>query len=590
MEDIMGKDKKVLENIICENLNSDNWNRFCDENKWIDKGNLERVCRRYGFPDKNELTVVIENYYIDVAFRDVYYHYWSKAHFDWPRHCKRLFLFKNRHLEEEFYYSQKHKDLKEDFLGTIVVRPAYSSETDHTFGRTLLTPYKMSGDTGKEKPFLYLETSTYTFHLLGDTYSIDAFPFCSQDGVVMKCAETAIYEMCEFAAARDVMHSRILPSDIQRKLEARSPERILPSHGLYCNDISYLLMEFGFSPMIYAESINGDKVTDVFPYRKARIGSVSGSASEVGRESYGSKWDSEHITDLKKWFHYYVESGIPLLTITAPNQETIKHAALVIGHGKKRKSVNDCRIYRLGGLPCMDTAELYEDYIVQDDNQVPYVEEKMDRFTSKNNYKLDAFIVPLERHVFLEAASAVDICDVFIEQENLLIRQALKFIRDAYVQRQKTVSDYQMKADYDEFISGGNVDDDNPVTVRYFLTNSAEYKRYRIYKAETMEDKRFYAEIPMPKSVWIAEISSYKWYEEGYAFSEIVLDATASNRTQADSIILLRAAHFGVYRLPDETYEDFRKKMLENKCCSNLSAVFDIYSNYRGKEMTEVDS
>lgn len=577
-------------NIICKNLSSDNWDGFCEENKWIDKRNLEKVCKRYGFPDKNELTLVIENYYIDVAFRDAYYHYWSKAHFDWPRHCKRLFLFKNRHLEKEFYSSAVHKDLQEDFLGTIVVRPAYSSETDHTFGRTLLTPYKMSDDTGEEKPFLYLETSRYNFHLLGDIYSIDAFPFCSQDGVVMKCAETAIYEMCEYAAARDNIHSRILPSDIQRKLEARSPERVLPSHGLYCNDISYLLREFGFSPMIYADSINGEKVTDTSPYRKAKIGRISESVSELRMAYFDSTWDSEHVTDLRKWFHYYVESGLPLLTITAPNQETIKHAALVIGHGKKRRSVSECRIYRLGGLPCMDTAELYEDYIVQDDNQIPYVEEKMDRFTSKKNYKLDAFIVPLERHVFLEAASAVDICDVFIEQENELVRQALEFIKDAYDQKRKNVSDTQLKKDYEEFIAGGNVDDNNPVTVRYFLTNSAEYKRYRISRAETMEDKKFYAEIPMPKSVWIAEISAYAWYKEGYAFSEIVLDATASSRTQVDSIILLRAAHFGVYRLPNETYEDFREKMLENRCCSNLSAVFDIYSNYKSKEMTEMES
>ena len=48
------------------------------------------------------------------------------------------------------------------------------------------------------------------------------------------------------------MYARVLPSDIQEKLSHRISERILPSHGLYCNDISYILKEFGYSPMIYA--------------------------------------------------------------------------------------------------------------------------------------------------------------------------------------------------------------------------------------------------------------------------------------------------------------------------------------------------
>ena len=126
-------------------------------------------------------------------------------------------------------------ELNRDFLGTIVVRPAYSSETDHTFGRTLLNPYKMIiREEGREiHPFLYLETTEYTFHLLGNTYKTQAFPFSSQDGVAMKCAETSIYELCDFASASSALFAKVLPSDIHDKLKARLPERILPSHGLY---------------------------------------------------------------------------------------------------------------------------------------------------------------------------------------------------------------------------------------------------------------------------------------------------------------------------------------------------------------------
>lgn len=139
-----------------------------------------------------------------------------------------------------------------------------------------------------------------------------------------------------------------------------------------------------------------------------------------------------------------------------------------------QKPVSECEIYRLGGLSCGDTAELYEDYIVQDDNQIPYDVEKIDRFTWKKNYKLDAFIVPLERHVFLEGASAVDICDVFIEQENLIILQALQFIMKVYSERLGQETDEAVRQGYCDFIDGGKIDEDNLLTVKYFLTNSAE--------------------------------------------------------------------------------------------------------------------
>ena len=51
-----------------------------------------------------------------------------------------------------------------------------------------------------------------------------------------------------------------------------------------------------------------------------------------------------------------------------------------------------------------------------------------------------------------------------------------------------------------------------------------EYKKC----ADQEDNKKFYADVPMTKPVWIAEISTYKFYELWYAFAD-VLDATASN-------------------------------------------------------------
>lgn len=576
----------ISKNISLEILNSASWTQFISNNYWLDKDNFREICLRYGFPN-NSLTVVIENYYIDAAYRDVYYHYWSRSHFNWPRYCRRIFLFQNSHLQEEFFDSECRDGLNNDFLGTLVVRPAYSSETDHTFGRTLLNPYKMfvmDGEGQKVYPFVYLKTAEYKAHLLGNTYVTRAFPFSSQDGVAMKCAETAIYELCDYASASSALFAKVLPSDIQNKLRERLPERILPSHGLYCNDISYLLREFGFSPMIYAETGDSERAgseQERVEIQDLRIGLIStNTLSEEQIVLDEQTWDNQHTTDFKDWFHYYVESAIPVLTITAPNQEVNKHAMLVIGHGISRKSIDDCRIYQLGSLPCIDTAELYDDYIIQDDNQIPYSQEKMDRFTQLKNYKLAAYIVPLDRHVFLEASSAVSICDTVITEEGEMINEAVQYIISQYSSCADKERDTELRGQYLSLVDAMAVSEDNPITVRYYLVNSAEYKQFRISNGNATSDKKFYADVPMPKSVWIAEISTYKFYEMGYAFAEIVLDATASNLSKVNSLILLRTAHFGVYRLPCETYNDFKAKIEKNTQYMDLSPVFAMFSNF----------
>lgn len=579
--------EKISNNISLIVLDAENMQVFLSENQWLDKVSFEKICKRYEFPSRN-ITIVVEHYYIDPVYRDAYYNFWSKAHFNWPRYCKRLFLFHDAHDCGEFLNNDCYDQLNSDFLGTIVVRPSYSDATDHTFGRTLLNPYKMvlvTKDGEVTHPYKYLETAKYKFHLLGNIYTTRAFPFLSQDGVVMKCAETSVCVLCDYFSTLLARYGEVLPSHIQAKLKERLPERILPSHGLYCNDISFLLGKFGFSPMIYADMEDTERAEYGKLETKSfdtKIGSAGGENCSGDDYTIEQTWDNQHITGFKEWFHYYVESAIPILTITAPSQEVNKHAALVIGHGQAQKSVDDCTIYRLGSLPCIDTAELYESYIVQDDNQIPYAEERMDRFTQQGNYKLSAFVVPLDRHVFLEASSAINICDTFIAQEQKMISDAIDNIILKCREKVRKTRDRGDEAyeQYEYMTESMSVSEDNPVTIRYYLANSAEFKRYRIKNAEVLKDKVFYADVPMPKTVWVAEISTYKLYKQGYAFAEIVIDATASNRSRVKGIILLKVANLGVYRSLEETYNDFKSKLEKKDQYTDLVPIFSLFSNF----------
>lgn len=253
--------ERICENLLLKVLTQENIDEFLSNCDWLDKEHFRKICELYGLSEI-AITIIIDEYYIDVAYRDLYYNYWSKSHFNWPRSCRRLFLFQNEHSTDEFFKNESECSLNDDFLGTIVIRPSYSKETDHTFGRTILNPYKMSiynQDGRKIHPYIYLATAEYKVHLLGHIFKVSAFPFCSQDGVAMRCAETSIYALCDFYSTSSV-HARVLPSEIYKKLEQRLSERILPSHGLYCNDISYILREFKFSPLVYASISDAEAV------------------------------------------------------------------------------------------------------------------------------------------------------------------------------------------------------------------------------------------------------------------------------------------------------------------------------------------
>lgn len=285
-------------------------------------------------------------------------------------------------------------------------------------------------------------------------------------------------------------------------MKERLPERVLPSHGLYCNDISYLLREFGFSTMIYAEYEDRERAKSVEEDTDFRIGLISELLHDNTKIDE-SMWSLKHEQNLHKWFHYYIESAIPVLAITTPNRYENRHATLVIGHGIQKKELKECPSYKLGDLYCVDTADLYDHYIVQDDNQVPYRLEKYNKFTEKRNHKLEAFIVPLERHVFLEVSSAISIFDAFISYQSEMISDSIEAIKNQICTNKKSSPD-EDKEEYEKVIHCLSVGQDNPITIRYYLVKSADYKCYRISNSDDMNEKRFYADVSMPRSSWIA--------------------------------------------------------------------------------------
>lgn len=106
-----------------------------------------------------------------------------------------------------------------------------------------------------------------------------------------------------------------------------------------------------------------------------------------------------------------------------------------------------------------------------------------------------------------------------------------------------------------------------------------KYKKHGYYR--TNEEECF------AEANKILHIYGYPEMEKS-DFSEkvVVLDATASSKSKVNSIILLRTAHMGVYRLLSESYSDFEQKIAKDKYNADLSVAFALYSNF-GNQIPE---
>lgn len=580
---------------------------FCKETIYLNQELFTDICMLYGYP----LTVIWEQHYIDKMYRDAYYAYLSHLHFDIERYCQRLGIFRDEIPFETFFDSDNHSVLQEKCLGTIVIRPSYNRSSEYTLGRTLLNPYKL------KRPFRYIRTAEYKATICGQTYTIDAFPFSNQHGDVLRCAETSVWELMEYYGTRYENYSVILPSTILNWASEELPARSLPSDGLTYIQVSSLLKTFGFEPRIYerlAYNIESDK-----PSQEHESGQ-SAQVAEIGNED--SAVDSNDINQnpyfasieepeteleaeeeaakisarikersekaecereaiaksngklrripLHNLFHYYVESGIPLIMAICNRRENMYHSIIAIGHDErsprqmKRKNLQG-EIFKYGNLYMLDSASLYERYIVIDDNQYPYRSELFDHFSVAQNCRVEAFIVPLYRHILLDAESAVSIIETVYRDFQELIEKSLKQLDEE-----------------EELVCKGN-SIDNPVVLRYYLTTSRGFVSFRCRETEYIEEKVFYSTVSLPKFIWVGEYSTAELYYKGKILGEVIVDATAPKYSGVGALIATRICGRCAARKNNEPVDRIRA-CLEGIGTQQADSVYNMYTNNLQKE------
>ena len=292
---------------------------------------------------------------------------------------------------------------------------------------------------------------------------VSGFPHSSQNTETIACAETTIWSIMEYFGIRYPEYTPTLPSKIGAILSQHSFERLLPSKGLRADQISYALRELGFGVKLYH------------------------------KETYGK---SMFLTLLRM----YIESGIPV--ITAIQSQTIGHAQCVIGRAKfTDEDVDKLNDYEdLGnGVQLLDLEKMSLKYVFIDDNHPPYQITELENpggFYEHEGFKkceITNFIVPLYSKIYLDADAA---------------RAYIKSLIKQYVINLNLLSDQE-------------------IILKVYLASSRSYKDY-ISLNETIGKlaKELILRLPMPKFIWVAELSNRKFLKKNLINGLLLIDAT----------------------------------------------------------------
>ncbi len=456
----------------------------------------------YLLKDKH-FTAIVEDKYIDRIYRDSYYTYYSKKHFEYSRYCKRVLIFDGG-LENAFL-DMSSKDLQKSFKGCFVIRPLNTG----AIGRSLLDPFYFKINTEK----IYLRKTTYIISSFGKQLSISAFPFSMQDGETTTCAEITILNISDYYSHRYPEYHFILPSDISHIAKKLRFERSLPTHGLQYEIISKVFTETGFSPVLYHEKT-----------KKAR--------------------------KLKHILYYYIESGIPV-AIGVKTDNNQKHSIIGIGHGEVHEEQLGTILYpvqesRNSTLFISNTADVVNHFCVIDDNHVPYelltCKEKEDRYSQLHigDFELEYLMVPLYKRMLLEAEDAYTVCKSILANKTIGFRK----ITSLYEEINETI----FSQEYIQAVGTREY----PLCIRLFMASSKNFRRVRQQQFLGSNKKllEIYSKIPFSRFIWVCELYTLDSYPKK-VIGELIIDATSSAKEMSDSLIMIHYPGYYIIRESD---------------------------------------
>ncbi len=453
-------------------------------------------------------TIVVEHYYIDRCFRDTFYAYFSNQHFDVLRYSVRLSFFKGEYNFDEFLGEKtadgKELNLQDNFIGSCVINPLINGAV----GRTLIHPkYAINSEKNS-----YVRLTNFKTHIYGKCFNVAAFPYRMQDTETICCTEVTLLNLLEYYANEFNDYRVTLPSDIINNKQNHNHERVLPTKGMTYPLLTKVLSEFGFAPRLYNISS-----ADTFEF------------SNITPQD-----------EMRRWLHYYIESGIPVAVNLSPISRTgTGHSVVCIGHGSPKEELKKCAQKnkwitwkaREYGHPIINSADFYDDYVVVDDNQPIYQLRNFSNMSLYSDLRVSDIAVPLYKRMFLDAPDASAIFMSLLNHE-----------------------DYGISNWVEDFL-----EKNEDVIIRLFMATSHSLKEYRVKTIKDIEKQKIYATIPMPRFVWVCELYRACDYEKLQAFGEIIIDATSAHNKGARNLIIMNYINKIVVRTPEQINLDLNK-------------------------------
>lgn len=440
-------------------------------------------------------TILMEEEYVDLDFLDEYRGFYSRKFDKHKKYCSRFHFFSQEITVEDLPNLEK---FKEYYLGYVIVRPLSA----FIIGRTVLSPKVLDQDN-----YFVLCQDDFTPNIAGHELNVKGVAFLQQDTQVGCCATASLW-MATKVLSRKFEFRSYSPAEITTmatKYDVRLG-RPIPSEGLAVGQMCSALREMGYEPKLH------------LPKSK---------------------------TNAKEIIYLYVESQFPvLLAIHQPDKpEDEGHVITVIGHtyrcptdptmfglDKSEPSVGD---YTL-------SSQWVDKFIVHDDRIGPYIELEM--CDSKQEYS-----EPVKLRTDSEVLECKQIyeypCPVQIKYEDKGKVKSEIWNLDVIIVPlppgiYSTAEHVEKKAK--RFLSMVKKHAIEPyasqlkgVVIRCYLCRSNEFKKNRPEKM-VVDLKCYYRGKPLPKYLWVVELSRKEWMNEKrkearIMMGEILIDATSSS-------------------------------------------------------------
>lgn len=475
---------------------------------------------------KKHTKLVIERDYVDKVYRDSYYAYYASKRTHYGRDAVKISFFSDEEGRitslAQFRDEEYIPYLGEHYHGFIVLRPT----PPYIVGRSAIAPKLL--EKNSFKTCLANISST----AVGLKFTVNAFPFSSQDTETISCAETMVWALMEYYGNKYPEYSPVLPSRILNILKQNIVERQLPSSGLSVDSMSFLLKEFGFGPKLYSRN--------------------------------------EFADDFDQLLSCYIESGIPVI-VALDNAEDVRenkvdrligHAVLCIGHERVTQDKIEAiapREYTTNGatqkLILKDWDNASKEFIFIDDNFPVYQSESL---TSPAGRYLR---IPVDDYPDQQAKDKADKEWGSCVISHFIVPLYKKIYLEAYVA--KTFVRELLCSRFFNFPDG------KELYIRVFLCSARSYRDYAMLSDMRDDLKEIIVNKSLPKFVWVAELSTITDIRVEKASGLILFDATEANTLDYRPLI------FALCNGSLVQYDKGKKAVVASAITGMLFTIFD---------------